>query len=222
MTSVGAVTSVAAVELLGGSVGGVLLSLVAALGGAFLVGAMSPAAWLAHALGKDVRRSGSGNPGATNAGRVLGWKWGVLVGVLDVAKGWLPTWAALHLFGSTIAMAAGVAAVLGHVFSPFLKGRGGKGVATTLGALLAVAPWLALVAVGTFAVLVGVLRRIGYASVAASVVLVVAGALTVAGLLPLASRPSIGAAGVVLGLLVLVRHRSNLRAAWRHRRAPAS
>ena len=195
--------------------GGAVLAVIAS----FVVGALSPAAWLAAALGKDVRRSGSGNPGATNAGRVLGWKWGVLVGVLDVAKGWVPTWIVLHLYGSTLAMAAGVAAVLGHVFSPFLQGRGGKGVATTLGAVLGVAPWLALVAAVVFAVLVLILRRVGYASVGSAIALVVAGALTLGGVLPLAARPSIGAAGVLLGLLVLVRHRSNLVAAWRRRRA---
>lgn len=201
------------------TVGGIVLVAVGTFVVSFLIGAASPAAWLARALGKDVRTSGSGNPGATNAGRVLGWKWGVLVGVLDVAKGFVPTWLVLRTFGSTLAMVAGVAAVLGHIFSPFLKGRGGKGVATTLGALLGVAPWLALVAVVAFVLLVGLVRRIGYASVLASLVLVITGGLTMAGVLPLAMRPSIGAMGVLLGAIVLVRHRSNIVAAWRRRRA---
>ena len=121
---------------------------------AFLVGSLNPATMIARLLGKDLASSGSGNPGATNAGRVLGRKWGVVVGVLDVLKGLVPTLVAGHLFGAHAAYAVGIAAVLGHIWSPFLKGRGGKGVATTLGAILGVHPWVALVVVVVFAVAV--------------------------------------------------------------------
>ena len=107
---------------------------------AFLVGSINPATMIARLLGKDLASSGSGNPGATNAGRVLGRKWGVVVGVLDVLKGLVPTVVAGHCFGAHAAYAVGIAAVLGHIWSPFLKGRGGKGVATTLGAILGVHP----------------------------------------------------------------------------------
>src|SRR5262245_3894776 len=113
---------------------------------------------IAKVLGKDLAASGSGNPGATNAGRVLGRKWGVLVGVLDVLKGFVPTFLAAQLFGPHVAYAVGIAAVLGHIWSPFLHGRGGKGVATTLGAILGVLPWVALVVLVVFAVAVALTR----------------------------------------------------------------
>ena len=99
----------------------------------FLIGSINPASLVARALGRDLRSAGSGNPGATNAGRVLGRKWGVLVLVLDVAKAWLPTVLVLRTMGTVPALVAGLAVVLGHVFSPFLRGRGGKGVACALG-----------------------------------------------------------------------------------------
>ncbi|MBD3785240.1 MAG: glycerol-3-phosphate acyltransferase, partial [Micrococcales bacterium] len=133
------------------TVGGALGLLVVAVV-AFLIGAVNPATLVARALGVDLRGAGSGNPGATNAGRVLGRKWGVLVLVLDVAKAYLPTLLALWRFGLWAALVAGLAVVLGHVFSPFLRGHGGKGVACALGAILAVAPLVALVALVVFGV----------------------------------------------------------------------
>ena len=105
----------------------------------FLIGSINPATLVARALGRDLRGSGSGNPGATNAGRVLGRKWGALVLVLDVGKAWLPTFVVLRAMGTVPALVAGFAVVLGHVYSPFLRGKGGKGVACALGATLAVA-----------------------------------------------------------------------------------
>ena len=90
----------------------------------FLIGSINPATLLARALGRDLRAAGSGNPGATNAGRVLGRKWGVLVLVLDVAKAWLPTMLVLRTMGTVPALVAGSAVVLGHVFSPVPAGRG--------------------------------------------------------------------------------------------------
>ena len=81
----------------------------------------------AGAAGATCGASGSGNPGATNAGRVLGRKWGALVLVLDVLKAYLPTLVVLRTMGTVPALVAGFAVVLGHVFSPFLRGRGGKG-----------------------------------------------------------------------------------------------
>lgn len=139
----------------------------------YAIGSLSPAAAVARARGVDLRKSGSGNPGATNAGRVLGWPFGVLVGLLDVAKGFVPALA----FGSVeveLALWAGAAAVLGHVTSPILRGRGGRGVATALGAVLAVQPWWALLAVVGFGLTVAVTRWVALASMVAGVVLVAA------------------------------------------------
>ncbi len=178
---------------------------------AFLIGSLNPAAAVARLRGKDIR-AGSGNPGATNAGRVLGPLWGVLVGVLDVLKGWLPTVWALHAFGFWVAAACGLAAVAGHIWSPFLGGRGGKGVATALGAMLAMDPWYAVVALLGFGLALPLVRRTGLASAVACGVALVLGILVGTGVLDLGSRTASGWWLVVLSALVLWRHRSNLRA----------
>jgi glycerol-3-phosphate acyltransferase PlsY len=195
---------------------GALLGLVVLFAGsaavAFLVGGLNPATLFARLLGKDLRGSGSGNPGATNAGRVLGVKWGVVVGVLDVAKGYLPTWLTLHFAGATVAVVVGLAVVAGHMFSPFLRGKGGKGVATALGAMLALAPWYALVAVVTFAIGILVFRITGVGSMLTCAVLVLTGILGALGLLGDALGGQHPEWVALVGALVLWRHRVNLRA----------
>ena len=145
---------------------------------AFVIGAVNPATILARILGKDLRHSGSGNPGATNAGRVLGARWGVVVGVLDVLKGLVPVLVAQQLLGTVTALCVGLAVVLGHIWSPFLRGQGGKGVATSLGAILAVQPWFALGMLVVFGLLLWRTRWVAGASVSACVVLLVLGVLT--------------------------------------------
>src|SRR6476620_11900012 len=110
----------------------------------FLVGSVNSASSVARLRQTDLRGAGSGNPGSTNVGRVLGLRWGVLVGVLDVLKGLLPTLVALVWLDRFTAYVVGLACILGHVLSPYLRGRGGKGVATSLGAILAVFPLLAV------------------------------------------------------------------------------
>lgn len=138
----------------------------------YLAGSVSPAALAARLRGVDLRTGGSGNPGATNAGRLMGRPVGVLVGALDVAKGFLPTFL-FALVDLELGLFAGVAAVLGHVTSPFLKGRGGRGVATSLGAVLAVEPVWALVSVAAFGLVFLVTRWVALGSMLAAVTLVV-------------------------------------------------
>ncbi|GAA1904164.1 glycerol-3-phosphate acyltransferase [Lapillicoccus jejuensis] len=188
---------------------------------AFLLGSVNPATIVARVLGRDLATAGSGNPGATNAGRVLGARWGVLVGLLDVAKGFVPSVLALHLGGHGASYVVGVAAVLGHVWSPFLRGHGGKGVATALGAVLGVLPWFALVMVVVFVAVVALGRWVAGASVAAAGTLVVLGVL--AGLGRTGPLGGVGwsttAYGVVLSGVVLARHRPNLQGWSRARRS---
>lgn len=91
----------------------------------------------------DIRNYGSKNIGATNVGRVMGWKFGIVVLILDIFKGILPTWLGLvfsYELNSTnpihISFFAGIFAILGHVYSPWIQFKGGKGIATALGVCL--------------------------------------------------------------------------------------
>lgn len=187
---------------------------------AFVVGAVNPATILAKLLGKDLRHSGSGNPGATNAGRVLGARWGVVVGVLDVLKGLVPVLVAQQLLGTVPALCVGLAVVLGHIWSPFLRGQGGKGVATSLGAILAVQPWFGLGMVVVFGLLVWRMRWVAGASVSACLLLLVLGVLTWARWVPVGTWET-GAWCVLLALVVIYRHRRNIEL-WISARRDAS
>jgi len=113
---------------------------------AFFLGSLPFGHWLALVRGIDLRNQGSGNTGATNVGRVLGKKWGIFVFVLDLGKGWIAVALAKSVgnLPETWSLTVGVFAVLGHVFSPWLRFRGGKGVATSAGILIGLAPWVAL------------------------------------------------------------------------------
>lgn len=195
---------------------GTVLAWTGGVVAAFLVGALNPATTIARLLGKDLASSGSGNPGATNAGRVLGRKWGVVVGVLDVLKGLVPTLVAGHLFGAHAAYAVGIAAVLGHIWSPFLRGRGGKGVATTLGAILGVHPWVALVVVVVFAVAVALTRWVAAGSIFGAFAMLVVAVLIWTGHAPGDAWAALWL--MAIGLLVLARHRNNVLGWWRQRR----
>src|SRR5512139_42771 len=177
----------------------------------FLIGSVNPATLVARALGRDLRGSGSGNPGATNAGRVLGRKWGALVLVLDVLKAYLPTLVVLRTMGTLPALVAGFAVVLGHAFSPFLRGRGGKGVACALGTVLAVEPWVGFGALVVFGLVKTVVPFVGEASVVT---------MGLFGVVPFVA-PVVGVWLVALAVLVLSRHRRNIVAWWRRRLASA-
>lgn len=140
----------------------------------YLVGALSPATLAARRRGVDLRGIGSGNPGAANVGRALGRRTGVVVAVLDVLKGAVLA-AAFGAVDHRAGLLAGFAAVLGHVTSPLLRGRGGKGVATAAGAVLGSHPMWAPVALLAWVLVLVASRWIALASMAAAVsVLVVA------------------------------------------------
>ena len=180
------------------------LLLAAAVG--FFVGGVSPASIVARLRHGDLRL-GSGNPGATNTGRLLGVRWGVLVGVLDVLKGLVPTLLALLWFDRATAYAVGLACIVGHILSPYLKGRGGKGVATSLGAVLAVLPWFALVMVVVFGVVAGITRWVAGASISAALAL-----LALSAFAPMPEPVGLGRFwGATVALIVIARHHRNIR-----------
>lgn len=183
--------------------------LLAVLAG-YLVGSINPAALIARARGVDLAGTGSGNPGATNAARAMGRGTGVLVAVLDILKGLLPVVGFGALAGPTAGLVAGFAAVIGHITSPFLRGRGGKGVATTAGAVLGAQPWWLLPMVAMFAVGVLLFRRMGLGAVFGSLALIGCGIA--------APDWPLRLFGVGLGAVVLSRHTPNVRAVWQERR----
>ena len=175
----------------------------------FAIGGLNPATMVGRSRGVDVSTQGSGNPGATNLGRVLGRRWGIAVGVLDVLKGLVPTLVVHLALGTWLALVAGAACVVGHIYSPYLAGRGGKGVATSLGAMLAVVPWVALAGLVVFLLALPFVRRLGDASVIATTVLAAIGVvLTVRADTGL--ERGVGVWLTLLSLLVLARHRRNI------------
>jgi acyl phosphate:glycerol-3-phosphate acyltransferase len=173
----------------------------------YLLGSISFAVLLVRIIvGTDIRAEGSGNAGATNVLRAHGKKLALVVALLDVAKGAAavalvrlvtadPFWAA----------AAGVAAVIGHVFPIFYGFRGGKGVATAVGAFLLLAPLALLCSLAVFVVVVALTKYVSLGSVIAMVLLP-----PVAGLLFHAPRPVVTAAAVV-ALVVVLKHLGNLK-----------
>lgn len=146
---------------------------------AYLAGSFPTAYLVGKANGVDLRRVGSGNLGATNVLRTLGWKWGALVYLVDFLKGYLPV-AFIPLAGVDTAaampwrLAFGVLAILGHVKPVFLLGQGGgKGVATASGVFVALAPDAALLAIVAFAIVVAITRYVSLGSLVGAVVLAV-------------------------------------------------
>ena len=158
-------------------------------------------------FGIDLRKHGSGNLGATNVFRVLGWKAAVPVGLFDVAKGWFPVaffprwdaapepeWALLY----------GAAAILGHVFSFWVKFSGGKGVATSAGVFAALAPWATLAALVVWVATVTLTRIVSLGSLLAAVTLPVAVFFT--------GEPTVELGlAIGLALFVIYAHRSNIQ-----------
>lgn len=204
---------------------------------AFLAGSIPFGLLIGLAKGVDVRTLGSRNIGATNVGRVLGRPYFFLCFALDFAKGLLPVLLAgkaAHLLGvpsipprdATLWLLAMAAPVLGHMFTPFLKFKGGKGVATSLGALLAVYPHLTLPALAAFAIFVVVALTSRYMSLGAIVASLCLPLLVLARLVLVARRAPaddphglidalrLGSpflvAAVVLGALVVWKHRANI------------
>jgi glycerol-3-phosphate acyltransferase PlsY len=185
----------------------------------YLIGAFPTAVVLGRLLWKtDVRRHGSGNAGATNAWRVLGWKAGVPVLVVDLVKGALAAGliARLRFLGNpsvdlpTLAVLCGLSAVLGHVFPIYTRFRGGKGVATAAGMFVVIAPIPVAIAAGVFALL---LIASGCVSL---------GSLLAAWTIPLSvlflpRPPTAGPSAALLGLafasaaFITITHRTNIR-----------
>lgn len=181
---------------------------------AFLIGGI-PFGYLAGRMkGVDLRREGSCNIGATNAVRVLGKAWGLPVFVLDVLKAVVPVlllkaWAVRHPGAfpgdeQWISIAAGLAAVLGHNFCPYLGFKGGKGMATSAGVLLALMPLSCGVCLVTWIAVFFTSRYVSLASIAAAAILPVGTYFLYPG------KWGYFGLAAVLGVLAIWRHRSNI------------
>ncbi len=203
-----------------------MTAVVATLLAAYLLGAFLPALWLARLRGIDLRDHGSGSIGATNAGRMLGAPAFVVVLALDAVKGFVAAWgaAASGLQPETwpddaLPAAAGAAAVLGQVFPVWHRWRGGKGVATTVGVLGALAPWALTFVVPLFLAVLATTRVVGLASVVAALGLPALLAFArLMGFAPVSS--ALLGFGVGVSLLLLATHRDNLRRARDSARDP--
>lgn len=172
---------------------------------AYLLGSVPTGYLFGLRSGLDIRREGSGNVGATNVARVVGKTQGILTLLGDAAKGYLPAFLSLQLgFNLMVTAAVALAAFLGHLYSPFLRFQGGKGVATALGIFLSLAP------VGTF-VLLAVFVSIAVASRLISLASVIS-----AGLAPVVfwlfsyPLPTIWLS-LVIALVIAFRHHDNIR-----------
>lgn len=184
----------------------------------FLLGGIPSGLLIGRARGVDLRTAGSKNIGATNAFRVLGAPWGALVFLLDALKGFAASVVPRLVSGGSLGalppelvvptLAAGIAAILGHVFSPWLGFKGGRGVATSLGVFLGILPRPTLLAFGLWILLVAISRRVSVGSIGAAIsypFLVAWGT---------ARDPQRGVfivVSAVIALLILLRHLPNIR-----------
>jgi glycerol-3-phosphate acyltransferase PlsY len=190
---------------------------------AYLLGAIPFALLLGRLGGVDIRTIGSGNVGATNLGRALGKSWGIAGFLLDVAKGAAPVaafgllgpdWPRGAVFPLLAWLLVGVMAIVGHMFPVYLGFKGGKGVATGLGVLLALWPVMTLAGVTAFILWLIITKATGYVSLgsmigAASLPLTATGIAL--GMGRLAELPVYLALSLLLATLVIVRHRGNIR-----------
>jgi len=190
---------------------------------AYLLGAVPFGFLIAKFHGKDLRKIGSGNIGATNTGRVLGKKWGIICLILDSLKGLVPMLIARTLISAQptpyellLWVAVGCAAVFGHIFPVYLKFKGGKGVATCLGMVLGLFPYYTvcgLVAFVVWAIAVLTWRYVSLASILAATIfpvilfisIIIVDSWKFSNLWPLLI------VSMIMPILVVVRHAENIK-----------
>lgn len=179
-----------------------VVNLILGIVGAYLFGMLPSAIVVARAKGVDITSFGSGNPGASNVARAIGWKYGSIVFVLDAAKGALPT---LLLIGHRpSAYVCGALAIVGHIF-PVTRGfKGGKGIATGAGVLLILHPLIMVIAAVSWIAIMKVSKKASVASIAVVPLVIV--------LLVATGKPAWEVLAFVgLGLLIEIRHLSNIK-----------
>lgn len=182
--------------------------LLIAIALAYLLGSIPTSFWLGKLVkGIDIREHGSKNPGATNALRVLGKPLGFTTLLVDILKGTAAVLVAMKLLGITLdwqLLLVGLAAVSGHIFTLFLRFKGGKGVATTFGIFLALAPWATIYTLGIFIIVVTLSRYVSLGSIISAVcfplfIYMIDGNILYTAL------------AILIGTFIIWRHRSNIQ-----------
>jgi len=197
------------------------IKLALVLAASYCMGSIPTGFWIGRAFyKKDIRTIGSGNIGATNTLRALGTVPGVIALLIDMVKGAGAVYLAGRVAGQTtgissvdplifvvtIKIVAGIVAIAGHNWSLFLKFKGGKGVATSCGVFLTLAPVPTLIALAVFILVLAATRFVSVASMTASLVL----PPMIFWLCPPEERLILGIISVCMALLIVIRHRSNL------------
>ena len=178
-----------------------------ALSGAYLVGSVPTGFLIARLAGiADIRHHGSGNIGATNVARIVGKKFFALVLLLDAGKayGYL-AFLAIHGVSKEFLCLVALALLLGNSASIFLRFSGGKGVATSVGCLLFLMPWIVAAALGVWLVVLVITRTVGFASVAAALCAVVFGAIVLS-----KQNDPVALTSIVMALWVVLLHKKNM------------
>ncbi len=182
-----------------------IVALLIVIGVAYLIGSIPTGLLLGKVYGIDVRNEGSGNIGATNLYRTIGRKVGIITLIGDCLKGMIPV--VLVKFSALppeFAAWVGLAAFCGHVFSVFLRFKGGKGVATALGVFLALAPLAVTIAVAVFACMMLIWRYVSLGSISAAATMPLAVFL-------LGGSRALTTVTIIISLTVIVRHHENIR-----------
>ena len=166
---------------------------------AYILGSIPNALWIGKVFkGIDVREHGSKNTGSTNAARVLGAKLGILTLILDISKGAIPTLIATMLLDSSISV------ILGHSFSIFMKFKGGKAVATTVGVFIVLVPGAILLAAVIFFLVFGITRYVSLSSMIGAISLPI-------WIILFYKNIPLTIFGIIIAILIIVRHKSNIQ-----------
>ena len=193
---------------------------------AYLLGSIPTSVWIGRRFhGKDVRDYGSGNAGATNTIRVLGWKAGIPVLIIDLIKGWLAVQLAYltHFYIPhsddfiTYQLFLGAAAMMGHIFPIYVGFKGGKGVATLFGIILALSPVATIVCIGVFLLIALLTKYVSLGSIVAGFsfpfILI---------LIFHTTTPSLMIFSLIVAILLLFTHQKNIERLLRNEEAKAT
>lgn len=193
---------------------------------AYLLGSIPTSVWIGRRFhGKDVRDYGSGNAGATNTIRVLGWKAGIPVLIIDLIKGWLAVQLAYltHFYIPhsddfiTYQLFLGIAAMMGHIFPIYVGFKGGKGVATLFGVILALSPVATIVCIGVFLLIALLTKYVSLGSVVAGFsfpfILI---------LIFHTTTPSLMIFSLIVAIILLFTHQKNIERLLRNEEAKAT